>query len=166
MAEAGKQEYGFELVGGRLCLDFVNTLNGSRETGQTEEKLLTYADLVSWAKQTGIVTEQEARALLKEAARRPKMAAKVVSQAVALREAVYGIFYSTAHERPPAKDDMSTLNAALSEAMMHSEVVRTPEGFHWRLSSEDDTALARVLWHVARSAAELLTSDEIGRARV
>jgi predicted RNA-binding Zn ribbon-like protein len=167
MAETVKQEYGFELVGGRLCLDFVNTLNGSRETGETEEKLLTYADLISWSRQAGVIASREARSLLREAARRPEAASEVVACAVALREAIYGIFYSTAHERTPSKKDMSVLNSALSEAMTHSEIVRTPEGFQWHLrSSGDDKALDRVLWPVARSAAELLTSTDVGRARV
>lgn len=165
MAEAGKQESAFELVGGRLCLDFVNTLNGSRETGETEEKLLGYADLVSWGRQAGILAEREARALLKEAARAPAKGTKAVARSVALREAIYGIFSAIAQERPPSKEDLSTLNNSLSEALARSEIVSTPEGFRWDWRAEGRD-LTRVLWPVARSAAELLTSDEVARARV
>ena len=165
MVEAGKQEYDFELVGGRLCLDFVNTLNGSRETGQTEEKLPGYADLVSWSRQAGVVSEREARSLLKEAARSPKEAAQAVSRARALREALYRIFDAVAHERSPSKGDMETLNAALSQAMARSELVKTADGFLWDWSTKTN-ALDRMLWPVARSAAELLTSEELKRARV
>lgn len=165
MAEAGKQEYGFELVGGRLCLDFVNTLNGSRETGQTEEKLTSYSDLVSWGRQAGIVTEREARGLLKEAAHSPEKAAEVVARARDLREVIYRIFSSITHGRSPSKDDLNTLNIALSEAMAQSQVVRGADGFTWDWSTKADT-LDRVLWPVARSAAELLTSEEVNRARV
>jgi predicted RNA-binding Zn ribbon-like protein len=167
MAEAGKKEYGFELVGGRLCLDFVNTLNGSRDTGEVEEKLTNYADVVSWGRQAGIITEREARELLKEAARSPKEAEAVVLRARDLREAIYRIFSAVTHERTPAKSDLSILNGALSQAMAQSEIVGTNEGFVWDWSKGGDRiALDRVLWPVARSAAELLTSDEMKRARV
>jgi predicted RNA-binding Zn ribbon-like protein len=165
MAEAVEQEYDFELVGGRLCLDFVNTLNGSREIEQTEEKLTSYAALVSWSKQAGVVSEREARQLLKEAARRPKEAAKVVERAIALREAIYGIITTVAHGTPPSKADLKILNATLSQAMARSEIKRTTDGFSWGWTSDED-ALDRMLWPVARSAAELLTSEEVSRARV
>ena len=166
MAEAGKKEHVFELVGGRLCLDFVNTLEGSRETGETEEKLLGYGDLVAWARQAGVVTEREARALLREAGRDPGRAARPLERARALREAVYEIFYAVAHDgRAPSKTDLAVLNAELSEAMARQQVVRTNEGFAWEWGAKDDQ-LERVIWPVARSAAELLTSGEVERTRV
>ncbi len=166
MAEAGKQGASFELVAGRLCLDFVNTLDGSRETGETQEKLVSYGDLVAWGREAGVVTEREARTLLREAARNPGGAARALARARALREAVYEIFYAVAHgRRAPSKTDLAVLNAELSEAMAQSRVVRTDDGFGWDWSTKDE-ALERVIWPVARSAAELLTSGEVGRTRV
>ena len=166
MAESGKQGHVFELVAGRLCLDFVNTLNGSRETGETEEKLAGYGDLVAWGRQAGVVTEREARELLGAAERDPAAAARALARARSLREAVYRIFYSLAHDgRPPAKGDLAILNAELSEAMARSQVVRSGDGFAWDWSVKD-AALERVVWPVARSAAEVLTSGEALRTRV
>lgn len=166
MSEAGKQEGSFELVGGRLCLDFVNTLEGSRETGETEEKLLSYGDLVAWGRQAGVVTEREARVLLREAARNPGGAARTLARARKLREAIYEIFYAVAHDgRAPSKNDLAVLNAELSEAMAQSQIVRAGDRFTWDWSVKDE-ALERVIWPVARSAAELLTSGEVGRTRV
>jgi predicted RNA-binding Zn ribbon-like protein len=160
-----EREYLFELVGGRLCLDFVNTLNGSREIEETEEKLTSYAALVSWSRQAGELSEREARQLLKEAERRPKEAAKVVERAIALREAIYGIITTSANGASPTKADLKVLNAALSQAMARSEIKRTTNGFSWGWTS-DEVTLDRMLWPVARSAAELLTSEEMNRARV
>src|SRR5215211_5140262 len=166
MAEAGKQGYVFDLVAGRLCLDFVNTLNGSRETGETEEKLNAYGDLVAWGRQAGVVTEREARALVKEAERDAGRAARALNHARELREAIYRIFYAAAHEgRPPAKTDLAVLNAALSGALAQQRLVRTGEGFAWEWAAGDDQ-LERVVWPVALSAAEVLTSGEVARARV
>ncbi len=166
MAEAGKQGQVFELVAGRLCLDFVNTLDGSRQTGQTEEKLLSYGDLVAWARQAGIVTEREARTLLREAGRDAGAAARTLARARALREALYGIFYAAAHQgRAPSKTDLAVLNAELSEALARQRVVRTEDGFAWDWGAKNE-ALERIIWPIARSAAELLTSGEVERTRV
>jgi predicted RNA-binding Zn ribbon-like protein len=159
-----RREYIFDLFGGRLCLDFVNTLNGSRATGHTEEKLTSYADLVSWGRQTGVITERVARRLLREAAERPGEASAVLEDAISLREAIYGILAAAINERPPEKADLATLNAALSNAMRRSEVVKTADGFDWDWSTAEG-ALDPMLWPVARSAAELLTSDDLTRTR-
>jgi predicted RNA-binding Zn ribbon-like protein len=164
MTEAGAHEVTFELVGGRLSLDFVNTFDGSRDTGNGREKLTSYADLVSWSRQAGVITEGEAKSLLREAARRPREAAEVLEQAIALRETIYRIFRAVIRGRSPDKADLATLNAALSRALAQSQVVRQGEGFVWDWSRDDD-AMDRLLWPVVRSAAELLTSEELTRAR-
>ncbi len=165
MAESGLREYIFDLVGGQLCLDFVNTLNGSRDTGRTNEKLTTYADLVSWSRQAGVITERVARRLLKEAAQRQAEASAVLEEAIRLREAIYRIFKATISGGSPGKGDLATLNAALARALSRSVVIKTADGFEWDWS-DDDRALDRMLWPVARSAATLLTSDELNRTRV
>ena len=163
---ARTEEYEFELVGGRLCLDFVNTLNGSRETGETEEKLSAYGDLVAWGRQAGAVTEREARRLVKEAERDSDGAERALARARELREAIYRIFYAAAHgRRAPAKTDLAVLNAALSEALAQQQLVKTNEGFTWEWAAGDDQ-LERVVWPVALSAAEVLTSGEVARTRV
>ncbi|HKR02387.1 MAG TPA: ABATE domain-containing protein [Pyrinomonadaceae bacterium] len=167
MAEAKEQEYGFELVGGRVCLDFVNTLNGSRDTGETEEKLTGYEELISWGRQAGLVKEREARELLREAARNPKEARAIIERARELREAIYRIISAATHDRAPVRADLAVLNGELARAMAQSEILNTAEGFVWDWSEGGkDVSLDRVLWPVARSAAELLTSEEMRRARV
>jgi predicted RNA-binding Zn ribbon-like protein len=164
MAEAGAHEATFELVGGKLSLDFVNTFDGSRDTGNGREKLTSYADLVSWSRQAGIITNGEAKSLLREAARRPREAAEVLEQAIALRETIYRIFRAVIRGRSPDKADLAALNAALSRALTQSQVIRQGEGFVWDWSYDEDD-MDRLLWPVTRSAAELLTSDEFSRAR-
>ena len=52
-------EYVFDLSGGRLCLDFANTLDG--RASEPRERLNTYADLVSWGRQAGSVSPSAAR---------------------------------------------------------------------------------------------------------
>ena len=152
------------LLGGRLCLDFANTVD--ERTGEHPQEWLTsYADLVAWSEHAGIVTESEAHHLRDLGARHPTAASAVLEQAIVLREAIYRIFCATADERPPEADDVATLNDALSEALSRLRVTLTVDGFNWQWALSRD-ALDRMLWPVTRSAAELLTSGELSRVRM
>ena len=99
------------LIGGRLCLDFVNTM-GARRTGPSgemvirDEKLNDYIDLTAWVHHAGAFQEPEVRALLKQASRRPSEAADVLREALRLREALYRILQSILLGRGAAQSDL------------------------------------------------------------
>jgi predicted RNA-binding Zn ribbon-like protein len=154
----------FDLSGGRLCLDFANTVGGMRGV-KPKERLAGYAGLVEFAVQAGAVDEPLARRLAAEARRRPREAEKALEEALALREALYRIFVARANGREPARDDVELLSGALSRALSHRTIGRRAEGF--ALSWEDGAALDAPLWPIVASAAELLTSgEELDRVRV
>jgi predicted RNA-binding Zn ribbon-like protein len=88
----------------------------------------------------------------------------VLQQAITLREATYRIFSNVAAVHPPAPDDLGILNVALPDAMSHLQVVALPTGFTWDWTASLD-ALDQMLWPVVRSAADLLTSDDLDRVR-
>src|SRR5918999_1388406 len=80
------------LLGGHLCLDFVNTVEPRVETvpgRRPREYLVGYPDLIEWAVHVGVVSAEEAKRLMAAAAVRPVEAATVLQRAVALREACY-----------------------------------------------------------------------------
>src|ERR1700677_4700704 len=89
-------------IGGRLCLDFVNTVAGwvsggrrrGREYADTglRDKLLRYGDLLAWAECAGAVTKNQSRRLGRRAASDPRAAASALASAAALRGALYRIF--------------------------------------------------------------------------
>jgi predicted RNA-binding Zn ribbon-like protein len=166
MGEAPRgTEWTFELLGGRLCLDFANTVSGKRVV-DPRDRLHDYADLVSWGRQARAVAEAQARRLLAEARRRPADAERVFREAIALREALYGTFLAFAQDREPRKADLDVLNAALGRALAHRRIRRGERccGLGWE---EVPGALDAVLWPVAASAAELLVSgDDLARVRV
>jgi hypothetical protein len=81
-------------------LDFANTLGG-RLTGHPHETLNSYADLLAWSCQRGVLTEREAGHLAQQASRRPPEAASALERAIALREAVYRMFSAVAGSRSP-----------------------------------------------------------------
>src|SRR5436309_429776 len=93
----------FKFRGGALCLDLANTVN-QRKAGKFEDLLESYADLLSWAEQTGALDQAGVRALERAAALRPADALAALAQARELREAVYAIFDALAAGRrsPPA----------------------------------------------------------------
>jgi predicted RNA-binding Zn ribbon-like protein len=82
----------------------------------------------------------------------------VLSRAIALREAIYGIFTSVFEERPATTADMAVLNRELANAMTHARIKQDDGDFVWTWQTESK-ALDRVLWSVVRSAADLLTSE-------
>jgi predicted RNA-binding Zn ribbon-like protein len=164
MVESVIQTRIFELTGGRLCLDFTNTVE-DRPSDHPHELLKNYSDLVSWSRQAQVLTEQEAQRLLEEAARRPAEASSVLAQATALREAIYRIFTALAEDASPEEDDLVSLNAAIAVAMTHARLVPKVDGFAWDWDS-DGRDLDHMLWPVVRSAADLLASDELHDVRV
>ena len=162
MGETASEATIFDLSSEHLSLDFANTVSW-RRGDRPEERLKRYSDLVAWGQQAGALTDVEAQRLLHSAGRHPAVAASVLARAIALREAIYSLFSAVARGGVPPAADLATLNTALSDALRHARVLPTTSGFGWGWA--DGEALDRVLWPVARSAAELLTSDELIRVR-
>ena len=159
-------EYRYEFSGGRLCLDFVNTVSGDRSGGPTE-RMGTYADLVGWARQAEVVDDAAARRLLAEARRRPGEAEATARAAIALREALYRIFTAVAGGGEAPADDLARLSGVLARALSHRRLVRGGPACCALAWTDPPDALDAPVWRVAASAAELLTSaSDLARVRV
>lgn len=159
MNELPEQFPEFDFSGERLCLDFANTL-ADRMEAVAREKLQSYGDLVAWGLQATILTEDDVQHLLKKAARSPEEAALALQQAIATREVIYRVFKAIVDDIAPEENDLVLLNAALSSVMGHARVVRAENRFAWDWVDKR-SALVSVIWPVVRSAADILTSDEI-----
>ena len=160
MAEPGDLPRGqFTFDAGRLCLDFVNTVE-LRPFSNRLELINTYDDLLAWARQATIITPGEATALAAAARKRGRSALDALAQARALRESTYAIFSCRAAGLPAQEADLRTLNRAIGQAMTHAGLIPTGSRFEW---GWPDTVpeLDRVSWWVARSSAELLTSLDL-----
>ncbi|MET0593011.1 MAG: ABATE domain-containing protein [Polyangiaceae bacterium] len=153
----------FDFLGGRLAIDFVNTVSGKRLAGPIE-RLNDFADVVSWAEQIGAATAARAKTLRRVAKEHPRTAEAVYQRATNLREALFRIFAAiAAHERPNA-DDLDLFNRELAEALSHVRVAAEADGFVWSFCDQDD--LASLLWPVARSASDVLVKDDPARVRM
>jgi len=154
-----------KLVGGRLCLDFVNTVDGRRkDSSLLGDKLKDYSDLVAWSQHSDIITATETARLIKESKQKPAASNAVLHRAVALREALQHIFKATVMKSAPQSIDLETVNDELLKARKNERLISTADGFQWRWT-DSETALDRMLWSIAQSAAEFLMTGDLSRLR-
>ena len=164
-----------KLVGGRLCLDFVNSV-GARSLASPskrvdkeaylvkEDKLNDYGDLLAWSQHVGLLTARETQKLLRESRQRQTEAASVFARAIALREAIYFLCKAILNKTRPQPPDLERLNQELAIAHGRVRVARGEENFVWEWT-DTRNALDRMLWLIADSAAELLTTGDLTRLR-
>ena len=156
-----KEEYGMEQK--KLCLDFANTAQW-HASENPQEKLHTYQDLVEWSYKAGIISKINAQKMISTAAKNPNAAEDVYGRAIELREAIYRIFSVVSADAHPKQGDLAILNKNLSRTMAHSRIVSGKDGFVWDIKGNEED-LDRMLNPIIRSAAELLTSDELIRVK-
>jgi predicted RNA-binding Zn ribbon-like protein len=161
MLETDKYARPLHLQEGWLCLDFANTAEW-HASDQPTERLNDYPNLVSWARNKGILSDDEVQHLVRNAEIHPAQASAALNQAITLRETIYRIFSAVAAGRSPEEADLAALNATLAQGMAHLRIVQTPAGFVWDWDG-DENALDRMLWPVVRSAVDLLTSKRLER---
>jgi len=152
----------FELSGGDLCLDFANTW-GDRGRPETDG-LRTYPQLLSFARQTGLLDTTEAEGLAARAQAEPFAAQAALQVALDLRESLYGIFSARAHDREIPPGDLACLNLSLREALPNLHLGVEGKALVWRWQF-DAATLASPLWPLARAAADLLTAEAAAPVR-
>jgi len=164
MAKIKTNQETWKLVGGRLCLDFINTVGGRAGATVLRDKLADYRDLLEWTQHAGIANPTESRNLARRGAAHRQEAEATLRRAVQLREALYRIFKSAAEGRRPRSADLDMLSQELRVARAHERLTHRGGGFAWTWQ-DGETALDRILWPVSLSAADLLTSGDLSRLR-
>lgn len=153
----------FEMVGGRTCLEFVNTAS-QRRLGPFRDKLESYDDLLEWAQQAEQLSAAEADHLRRKAAADPAGAAAVLERGRALREAIYRVFSKRNAGEALPPEDLKLISTEYGRAAMNRSL--TPSGigvcnFEWQTFDELD----RPLWPVAVSATNLAASEDATRVK-
>jgi predicted RNA-binding Zn ribbon-like protein len=163
MSEKKRDAASLKLLGGRLCLDFVNTLDW-RGTADPREFLNSYQDVVNWSRHVGIANRKESQQLSRMAEQSTTDPEKVLSKAKELREIIYRLFSATIFNKTALKKDLLVFNKYLSRSMRDSQIVKTKDGYAWDAAG-NKTQLDWILNPIIRSAADVLLSDDLRRIK-
>ena len=151
----------WDLDSGNLVLDFANTAE-FHASDQPDERLKSYADLISWAEAASIISHQTGKILLSSSKENPKRAEKALQNALVLRETIYRIFSALARDNPPTQKDIAEFNNSLSRSLKHARIIDDEENYTWGWENMQ-ASLESLMWPVARETANLLTSPDIRR---
>jgi predicted RNA-binding Zn ribbon-like protein len=165
--QGGKQQsvYQFDLSGGALCLDFANTVSRRNAPKRRTEHLNGYADLIAFAEQSKLLSPKLAVGLRSRAGRDGAGARSGFRKSIDFREVLYRAFAAIAvgkHARPA---DVQQINDFALEALQHRKLARTNGDYRWEWQANGDDLLDRILWPIAESAAQLLTSENRATVR-
>jgi predicted RNA-binding Zn ribbon-like protein len=149
---------GFELVGGHLALDFVNTVDWRGDAARRQELLTRFEDLVVWAKRARLLTPATARAVTSAARQDERHAALTLGRARRLRETLARVLAAAGRDSAPADRDVRLLNAFLAAALRRRRL--EVRGTIWSWTRGVDEGFDWLLWPIVLAAAELLTSDD------
>ncbi|HSL42066.1 MAG TPA: CGNR zinc finger domain-containing protein [Anaerolineales bacterium] len=161
MTETTRTLQMLELVGGALCLDFVNTINS--RIHPEHDYLLGYFDLVGWANKVGILFPTQTSQLQKRARQNADEAQSALKAAHTLRDLLYRLFSKAAEGSEPDKKDMEIFVVFYGESISRSQLIRKET--HYTTTWKMDEALEAVLWPIIHSAGELLLSEELGHLK-
>jgi len=158
-------DYQFDLTGGHPALNLANTVSRRHDPERRREHLDTYADLVSFARQSALITPRQAKELDLSARNNQSAARRAFQRTIVLREALYRVFSAIAQDKIPASSDLGLINDYALDALRHRTLVAANGGYRWEWQSDARNSFERLLWPVAQSAAELLTSEELKNVR-
>jgi len=153
----------FELIGGNICLDFVNTLD-ERPSGEPKELLKDFYNLARFGEDTGIFTTEQLEYFYERVHLMPEEAEEAMRRARGLREALYEIFWGLMNKQAAPQAAIDGLNESLQDAALHSQLVQSEGRLEWRFDDLTSSCTA-VLWPIARAAADLLASSDVALVR-
>ena len=163
MADQKKHAGNLSLLGGRPCLDFVNTLDW-RGRKRPTEFLQTYTDLIAWCQHAGTLSRQAARRVTQNSKSQRSKQTRALKRALQLRENLYQIFSALADGKTAANKDLATFNQFFSRTMKNSKIVKTSQGYKLDFM-ENPANMEWILNPLIRSAADLLVSKELKRVK-
>ena len=152
-----------KFIAGHPALDFVNTVGGWSAERPLEDKLETISDLIRWAELARLLSATDAVTSARLARHHARQAGKVLGRARALRRVLHRIFLCVLENRKPRPADVQFLQAELRIARQHQRLAATRGGFLW--TWDERPVLDTILWRISQSAADLLTSHDLGRLR-
>ncbi|WP_409305824.1 CGNR zinc finger domain-containing protein [Peribacillus sp. SCS-155] len=156
MAQSIRQVKNLTILGDSYCLDFANTV-GWHASKQPQEWIRNYDALVEWSLYAGIITKSKYQELYDSAVLQPQQGLKIYEEAIEMRECLYRIFSAEAAKKSINLSDLSLLNKWIKRSAAFVVLNKTDNGYYRTFAESEE--LDQMLWVIADSAAELLTSD-------
>jgi predicted RNA-binding Zn ribbon-like protein len=156
----------FELSGGALCLDFANTVSKRKVPDEMCDYLATYSDLLAFAAQSRYLPAEFVRTLAMVSQSTPQAAAKALQRGRRLREAIYRTFQACVYDRPATADDVNLIRNMTVEGWKHTWLTKIGQRYAWQPKRGEITQFDGLLWPIAHSAADLLTSERLKKVRM
>lgn len=155
--EGKPNDFSNELVGGALCLDFANTVEG-REGPELHDFIGGTADLMMWARRAGALTEEEAGD--------SRGSSEALERILWFREVIYRVFTAIARGADPATEDLDALRHAYAVSLGDARLrpARDPGVWEWGWSDKS-AAIDMLRVRIAHSAVDLLRSGRIERLK-
>lgn len=151
------------LEGGRLCLDFINTVSDRKAEG-FRDYLGDFADLLGWLEYVKALPGAWLKLIAGQTGEAGGEA--VLQQARELRELLYGLFSHQAELGHFPASGVSSFNAWLAGVLPYRQLTDAGEGsLIWAWNWPGINTPMRLLWPVVWSAAEVLTGDQAGRIK-
>ncbi|HET9487870.1 MAG TPA: CGNR zinc finger domain-containing protein [Chryseosolibacter sp.] len=151
------------LDGETLCLNFTNTVH-NRTENPPPDYLLNMVDLIAWAEKVVLLDERHARRLDKLATENPKKARQFFSEAIAMRELLYRIFFPIAAHKKIAPDDLAQFNTLLKSSFSHMALVSESGTYKadWDFPSD---SFQQITAPIVKDAYDLLLSGKLDRVK-
>lgn len=156
-------------LGGRLCLDFINTVESWRDPADPDRYLIQddvltdYKQVVHWARAAEVVTDAEAQTLFRLADEYPEDAAAIHERTLRFRNALHRLLTDHIHGREGDPASIAVLNFEIADTFSQARLWWCEDGFTMeQLSYDNETQelLDEFLEPVVHSAIDLLTSKQ------
>ncbi|HYL99401.1 MAG TPA: ABATE domain-containing protein [Blastocatellia bacterium] len=163
MAYAATSRGKLALLGGELCLDFINTVDW-RTGPNPEEYLTSYLDLLQWSESIGAIGKRSARRLARKSGADPAGSAAALARAVRFRESLYAITLAVSSGKPAPNTSLQEFNRIFADLTSCAGIGPVDSALKWVWGGDADD-LDIPLWPVAVSAFDLLISGDAQRVR-
>ena len=154
------QPASFDLIGGHLALDFVNTVDWRGDPARRKELLVSFEDLLAWAKTARLVTAAEVRAMTGAAHRNEARAMRSLRRARRVREVLARVLTAAGGGARPAERDVRLVNAFLAAALRNRRLDIRGTAVVWSWAKRESDGFDSLWWPIVLAGAELLSSED------
>lgn len=145
-----------QFFGGRVCLDFANTLDW-RTSEEPQELIPDYAAFLTWSGRRGTLTDQAISSLRSLAARQPRGTEAVMVEALGLRAEIWKIADSL---RGYHSADVALVNQMLASLPAQPSLLKHGDTYAYELNGRE---LKEPLWPILWSLTAVLSSSDATR---